>query len=170
MIYDTENMKPLFEFVDRLHGIEQSPLHHPEGCVLTHTLQVVTLAFRETIDTDLILAALLHDIGKFENSKGHEQLAVEWLDPYCSAKTLWLIDNHMRVWYYLYGQMKKLGKCVELAGHPYLPELIQLARWDHTGRQPNRKIRYDKIVIVDRLNRAAMEYFKPAPLPESGAL
>ena len=69
MIYTAEMMNPLFAFVDRLDGIEQSPIHHPEGCVLTHTMQVTNLAFRETIDTDLILAALLHDVGKYENSK-----------------------------------------------------------------------------------------------------
>ena len=62
MIYTAEMMNPLFAFVDRLDGIEQSPIYHPEGCVLTHTMQVTNLAFRETIDTDLILAALLHDV------------------------------------------------------------------------------------------------------------
>lgn len=161
MIYTLETMKPIFDFIDRLEKVQQSPLHHPEGCVLTHTIQVTNLAFRETNDTDLILATMLHDIGKYENSKGHEQLAVEWLQPYCSVKTLWLIENHMRIWYYLFGSMNKLKKCKDLANHPWLPELIQLARWDFTGRKPmTKKPQYDKLVIIDRLNKAAMQHFK----------
>lgn len=159
MIYTMEMMEPIFAFIDRLDGVQQSPIHHPEGCVLTHTMQVTNLAFRETIDTDVILAAMLHDIGKFEDDHGHEQLAIEWLHPYCSVKTLWLIEHHMRIWYYLFGSMKKVGKCKELAEHPWLPDIIQLARWDHSGRKPGIKPRYDKLVIVDRLNEAAMEHF-----------
>ena len=156
-------MNPLFSYVDRLDGVAQSPVHHPEGCALTHTLRVVNLAFRETIDVDLILAAMLHDIGKYESSLGHEQIAVKWLEDHCSTKTLWLIENHMRIWRYLHGDMKKLGKCHELSGHTWLPELIQLARWDHAGRVPTRKPKYDKAVIVDRMNRAAMQHFEKRP-------
>lgn len=160
MIYTIDNMQPLFEFVDRLQGVKHSEKYHPEGDVLTHSLQVLRIAFRESVDTDLILAAFLHDIGKFENSHGHEQLAVEWLNSYCSVKTLWLIENHMRIHYYLNGTMTKLGKCLELAHHPWLPELIQLARWDKIGRVPGVKLVYDKVVIIERLNKAAQEHFK----------
>ena len=163
MIYTMEMMEPIFAFVDRLDGVKQSAIHHPEGCVLTHTMQVTNLAFRETIDTDMILAAMLHDIGKFENSHGHEQLAVEWLEPLCSVKTLWLIEHHMRIWYYLFGSMKKLGKCKKIAEHPWLPDLVQLARWDYAGRRPGHKPRYDKLVICDRLNKAAMDHFRDKP-------
>lgn len=159
MIYTAEMMNPLFAFVDRLDGIEQSPIHHPEGCVLTHTMQVTNLAFRETIDTDLILAALLHDVGKYENSKGHEKIAIEWLTPYCSVKTLWLIKHHMRVWHLLLGSMKRIDKCKELVEHPWLPELIQLARWDYAGRRPHLKYKYDKDAIIDKLNIVAMKHF-----------
>jgi hypothetical protein len=163
MIFTMDMMQPIFMYVDRLDGVAQSPIHHPEGCVLTHTMQVTNLAFRETIDVDLILAALLHDVGKYENSHGHEQLAVEWLTPLCSVKTLWLIEHHMRVWYYLFGSMKQLSKCQELAGHSWLPELVQLARWDYAGRVPTRRPRYDKLIIVDRLNKAAMQHFEKRP-------
>jgi hypothetical protein len=159
MIYTIEMMEPIFYFIDRLNGIKQAEKHHPEGCVLTHTLQVINLAFRETTDTDLILASMLHDIGKYENSIGHEQIAVEWLHPYCSVKTLWLIEHHMRIWYYLFGTMKKLGKCKELAEHPWLSDLIQLCRWDYAGRKPNIKPKYDKSLIIEKLNKATVQHF-----------
>lgn len=142
-----------------LGTVKQLEAHHPEGCVLTHSLQCATIAFRETIDTDLILAALLHDIGKIENSLGHEELAIKWLEPYCSIKTLWLIEHHMRIWYYIRGEMYKLSKCKELAEHPFLSELIQLARFDKFGRNPNKIVLYNKSDIIDRLNKASKQHF-----------
>jgi len=153
-------MEPMFRYVDRLEGVPQLTKHHPEGCVLTHTMQVVGFAFKETIDTDLILAALLHDVGKFVYTHGHEKIAVEWLGDICSVKTLWLIENHRRIWDYLLGDMKRLQKCLELSGHPWLPELVQLARWDKAGRVPGYKPSYDKLVICDRMNKAAMNHFR----------
>lgn len=158
-IFNHDFMNPLFTFLENTKDVEQSVIHHPEGDVFTHSLQVLRWAFRESHDTDLILAAMLHDIGKKEQPLGHEDIACEWLDPYVSVKTLWLIKNHMRIWYYLTGDMRKLGKCKELAGHPWLPELIQLARWDKMGRVPGVTPKYDKCDIVDRLNKKIPLHF-----------
>ena len=75
----------------------------------------------------------------------------------------------MRVWAYLKGEMKKLGKCTELIEHPWLPELIQLARWDHMGRNPNAKIKYSRQDIIDRLNKAVKNHWSgedPYPIKE----
>lgn len=141
-------MEPLFKILDKTEGVEQMDEHHPEGDVLTHSLQVYGWAIRETDDVDLILAALLHDTGKAINSPGHAKLMTDILKPLVSAKTLWLIENHMRVWHYILGEMKKLKKCQELAGHPWLPELVQLARFDKLGRNPNKKVVYDKEKIL----------------------
>ena len=152
MIFTNEIMDPLFSTLEQCRGVKQMERHHPEGDVLNHSLQVLYHAFRETIDTDLILAAMLHDVGKMENSLGHEKIAVGLLRPYISPKTSWLIEHHMRIWYYLLGDMKKLSKAQELAGHPWLPELIQLARFDKMGRNPNRKIGFNKDEIMERLN------------------
>ena len=153
-------MNSLFEFLEKTQGIEQMDKHHPEGDVLNHSLQVLYWAFKESIDTDLILAAMLHDIGKIENSKGHEKIAVEWLQDYVSPKTLWLIEHHMRIWTLIKGDMRKQKKVLELIEHPWLPELILLARWDSIGRDPNKKIIYDKEDIQKRLDRCTEQHFK----------
>lgn len=160
MLFDEEYMKPLFELLEQTKGVEQMAKHHPEGDVFIHSLQTMRCAFRETDDTDLILAAMLHDIGKKELRSGHEAIAVEWLEPHTSVKTLWLIKNHMRVWTYLLGDMRKLSKCSTLVGHAWFPELIQLARWDKMGRRPNYVPSYDKTTIMDMLNGKAERYFK----------
>jgi len=152
MIYTPKLMDPLFTTLEQCRGVKQMEHHHPEGDVFNHLLQVLHHAFRESIDTDLILAAMLHDVGKMENSHGHEKIAIGMLKPYISTKTSWLIENHMRIWYYLLGEMKKLSKVKELAGHPWLPELVQLARWDKIGRQPNKVMAYSRDDITSRLN------------------
>jgi len=152
-------MKPLFKMLENCRGVEQMFIHHPEGDVFTHSLQTLYCGFRESNDTDLLLAAMLHDVGKKENSLGHEQIAIEWLEPFASVKTRWLIQHHMRVWTYLKGEMKRAKKCAGLVKHPWLPELIQLARWDKMGRNPNKKIIYDKKIITATFNKKAEFHF-----------
>ncbi len=153
-IFTAENTKEIFFFLERCKGVIQMEKYHPEGDVFVHTLQVLNWAFRETKDIDLILAAMLHDVGKFENSRGHEKIAVEWLQDYASVKTLWLVEHHMRVWYYLEGTMRKQSKCKYLMGHPWVVELFQLARWDNIGRNPKKNIKYNKEKIIEKLNKA----------------
>ena len=147
---------PLFDLVEDCRGVLQESEYHPEGDVYVHSLQCVQIALKESIDPDAIIAALVHDIGKKKGSLGHEDYAVGMLQDLVSPKTLWLVEQHMRVRYYLDGTMKRLGKVKELMNHPWLPELIQLARWDHMAR---KKISYwsnelDRDAFVEKINNA----------------
>ena len=152
-------MNPLFDLLESTRGVEQDVKHHPEIYVFEHSLQVLKYAFRESIDTDLILAAMMHDVGKKENSKGHEKIAVGWLTGLLSVKTLWLIEHHMRFWSMLLGDMRRLKKVLDLSGHPWLPELVLLARWDKIGRKPNTITKYNREDIMDRLNKCVEKRF-----------
>lgn len=158
-LFTVENTKEIFYLLESCQSTEQNIKYHPEGTVFAHSLQVMNHAFRETDDTDLILAAMLHDIGKYIESHGHAEIGVQLLRDYVSVKTLFLIEHHMRVWSYLEGEMSKLSKCQFIASHPWLPQLIQLARWDRMGRNPNRKIKYDKEDIIERLNKKIPSHF-----------
>ena len=55
---------PMLNLLEKCRGIEQHPVWHPEGDVFNHSLQTVKCAFRESDDIDLIVAAMLHDVGK----------------------------------------------------------------------------------------------------------
>jgi predicted HD phosphohydrolase len=88
----------------------------------------LNIALKETDDIDLILAAMLHDIGKAVNTLEHDKIAIEMLKDYASVKTLFLIENHLRIRLLLNGDMKRLSKVQFLINHPWLPELILLAR------------------------------------------
>lgn len=159
-IFTTENMMPFFSFLDECESVRQSPVHHPEGNVLIHSLQVFNVACKESDDIDLILAALLHDIGKIVDSKKHEIIALDWLNPYCSVKTLFLIEQHMRIWGLIKGEMKKRRKLEFLINHCWLPELLMLARWDKIGRNPTKKPDYKKELIIEKLNKKVEIKFK----------
>jgi hypothetical protein len=168
VVFDAKIMEPLFWILEETRGVIQMESYHPEGDVFTHSLQVLQVAFRETIDTDLILAAMLHDVGKIGNSMGHEKIGTELLDCHCSAKTLWLIEHHMRIWHLILGQMRKKSKIEYLNGHPWLPELILLASWDKMGRNPNREVAYNQEKIIARLNWCVEKRFAENQQKEKG--
>lgn len=58
----------VFEYLNRLKKVEQSPVHHPEGNVWIHTMMVVDEAAKVRNQSKnpscFMWAALLHDIGK----------------------------------------------------------------------------------------------------------
>lgn len=142
---------PWFKALEACDGIEQGDIHHPEGDVLIHSLQVFGWACRESNDFELILAALLHDVGKAIDVKGHDNYGYEMMREHVPEKTAWLIKNHMRFWYFVLGDMKRLKKAQDLAGHPWLRELAVLARWDKMGRDPGKMVVYDREAIIRRL-------------------
>jgi len=160
LIYTIENTREIFMLVERLSGIEQSEKWHPEGDAFQHTLQVVNWAFKESDDIDLILAALLHDVGKFKGTLGHDLYSAEMIDNYVSRKTYWLVKNHMRVLWYIDGKMKRKFKIRGLVDQPWFPSAVELYRWDRLGRDSHIILDYEKLVIISKLNKAAERHFK----------
>lgn len=157
--FNKDNMRIIFKLLFNCAGVKQVAKYHPEGSVLNHTYQVFKWAIRESMDVDLILAALLHDVGKAIDRQHHVQEGVKLIEGFSSAKTIWLVKNHMRIWDYLSGEMQGLKKCLQLANHPWLPELIQLARWDKKGRNPNSKAFFPCEEITRILNEKAKAHF-----------
>ena len=148
-----ESVGTLFNILEKCRGVEQNAEHHPEGDVFVHSVQVLYHALRETNDIDLIFAAMLHDVGKQVQNNGHDEIAIQMLDGKISEKTAWLIENHMRFWTFVLGDMKRLSKVQYLRNHEWFPDLVMLCRWDKLGRNPNKKCTYDRISIVDKLIR-----------------
>jgi len=152
-VFTEEIMCPLFTILERTRGVEQRADYHPEGDVLNHSLQTMYCAFKETIDTDLILAAMMHDVGKALEKDGHAEIAFELLQPFLSAKSLWLIRHHMRVRLFLDGHMKRKSKIDYLLENAWFTDLVLLSRFDLMGRDPNETVDLDREKITERLNR-----------------
>jgi len=155
---DKTNIALLYELLQPLKETTQDLRYHPEGNVFEHSIQCFKAACRDTSDIDLIIAALMHDVGKQENSLGHDKIGVNILADHCTAKTLLLVEQHMRFKAYLSGEMRKKQKIFYFHNHPWLPEMVALNRFDNAARKPiQTRITLDDIYSI--LARKADAHF-----------
>lgn len=61
---------------------------------LEHSLQAPTRAHRDGADEEMVVAALLHDIGDELAPYNHCELAAAILRPYVSERTYWIVKYH----------------------------------------------------------------------------
>ncbi|HQV56402.1 MAG TPA: HD domain-containing protein [Ilumatobacteraceae bacterium] len=61
---------------------------------LEHSLQTATRAMRDGARTDMIVAALLHDIGDGLAPANHSELAATIVAPYLDAEATWVVRHH----------------------------------------------------------------------------
>jgi len=121
--------------------IPQNPKWHPEGNTLKHIIITVKRAC-DTNNKNLIMAALFHDLGKYETFKindktgqptayGHERVSCfyvykfrDFIKSFGADPTivLWIVKNHMKI-KYLY-DMKK-SKRDKLVNHLNFLDLIR---------------------------------------------
>lgn len=116
-----------------LEEVQQDPVRHPEGDALYHSLQVFTLVMRERpYDEELLLAALLHDIGKAIDPQDHVAAAVAELATVTTDRTLWFIEFHHVAFQVLDGTLGHRA-LRRLQAHPDYEDLLLLARSDRAG-------------------------------------
>ena len=61
---------------------------------LEHCLQTATRAERDGADDEMVMCALLHDIGDVLAPANHPQAAAALLRPYVSEKNHWIVRHH----------------------------------------------------------------------------
>jgi len=123
--------KYFYSLLISLNRIRQDPHYHPEGDVLYHSLQVFQLAHHASDDPELWAAALLHDIGKAQNTRHHANLGADELEGLLSPRIVWLIRHHL----HLLIAPKRTRRW--LRNTPQLRELEWLRSWDLKGRSPS---------------------------------
>ena len=69
---------------------------------LEHSLQTATRALNDKAEDEMIVAALLHDIGDELSPLNHSEYAAAVLKPYVSKKTHWIIEKHGEFQMYYY--------------------------------------------------------------------
>lgn len=137
-------------------GVPQSPIHHPEGDVWTHTMMVLDemAKFRvgkHKLDLKLMLAALCHDFGKATHTQikdeqiraiGHEKAGVELTKYFLYRLTnehdfiksiLPLVEHHLVPSSYFRNNARD-KKIRHLSTKVKISELLILARADFFGR------------------------------------
>ena len=68
-----------------------------------HSLQTATRAMRDGADTEMIVAALIHDIGDDLSPENHSQVAASIIRPYVRAEVTWVVNMHGVFQYKYYG-------------------------------------------------------------------
>jgi predicted HD phosphohydrolase len=109
---------------------------------LEHSLQTATRAFNDKASEEMIVAALLHDIGDELAPLNHSQYAASILKPFVSEKTHWIIEKHgeFQMYYYAHhlgGNRNQRDKYKE---HKYYAEALNFCeKWDQMSFDPNFK-------------------------------
>jgi hypothetical protein len=124
-------------FAELLHPLEQvwlDPETHPEGDALYHSLQVFALA-RAAVpyDEELLLAALLHEVGRAIDPRHSIPATLEALRDLVSPRTAWLIE-HLEDGHQLRTRTSGFRKRRRLSQHPWFEDLLHLCQWDQEGR------------------------------------
>ena len=71
---------------------------------LEHSLQAATRAKRDGADTEMIVAALIHDMGDDVAPFNHAGFAAAFLRPYVRPEVTWIVDQHglFQSYYYVH--------------------------------------------------------------------
>jgi predicted HD phosphohydrolase len=121
--------------LEPLEHVAQKPQSHPEGDALYHSLQVFELARDELpYDEELLLAALLHDVGKAIDPQDHIGAALEALGGHITARTAWLIEHHTEANMLRDGALGVRSRR-RLKESESFDELMLLSKCDRAGRR-----------------------------------
>ena len=88
-----------------------------------HSLQTATRALKENTSDEMIVAALLHDIGDELSPNNHAEFAAAILKPYVSEKTAWIVEKHgiFQMYYYAHHLGFNKNERDKYKGHKILP-------------------------------------------------
>ena len=107
---------------------------------LEHSLQVASRAMRDEADEEMIVAALLHDIGDEIAPLNHSELAASVLKPFVTEKTRWIVEKHgiFQTYYYNHHYGKDRNLRDKYKGHQYYEDTINFChKWDQASFDPN---------------------------------
>ncbi len=109
---------------------------------LEHSLQSATRALRAGESEEMIVAALLHDIGDELAPMNHSEYAAAILKPYVSEKTHWIIEKHgeFQAFYYAHHLGGNRYKRDKYKDHKYYNDCLEFCeKYDQASFDPNYK-------------------------------
>jgi predicted HD phosphohydrolase len=111
-----------------------------------HSLQTATRAERDGADEEMVVAALLHDLGDALAPTNHSEYAAAILEPYVSEKTHWVVRHHDLFQLYYFGQ--HIGRDRDARERyrdsPYFDATVEFCeKWDQTAFDPD----YDTLPV-----------------------
>jgi len=109
---------------------------------LEHSIQSATRAYRNGESEEMIVAALLHDIGDELAPMNHSEYAATILKPYVSERTHWIIEKHgeFQMFYYAHHLGGDRNKREKYKDHKYYQDTINFCeKYDQNSFDPNYK-------------------------------
>ena len=120
----------------------QSTLEGYKITRLEHSLQSATRALNDKANEEMIVAAILHDIGDELAPLNHSEYAAAVLKPYVTKKTHWIIEKHgeFQMYYYAHHLGRNRNLRDEYKGHEYYEDTVNFCeKWDQASFDPNYK-------------------------------
>ena len=106
---------------------------------LEHSLQSATRAYRDDAQEELVVAALLHDIGDLLAPHNHSEMAAAVLRPYVSERTYWVVRQHglFQSYYYAHHMGGDRNARDRYIDHPWYQDAVDFChRWDQSSFDP----------------------------------
>ena len=140
-----------------LHGLEREYISHlPERLIdalrrldeglegykisrYQHSLQTATRAMRDGADIEMVVAALLHDIGDDLAPENHSQVAASIIRPYVRPEVTWIVEQHglFQTYYYVHHLGGDRNARERLKDHPWYAACVAFCDWDQASFDPD---------------------------------
>lgn len=126
-----------------------------------HSLQTASRAYREGARIDMVVAALLHDVGDPIAPANHSELAAAVVAPYLDAESTWVVRHHGVFQGYHYWDRIGLDRNTRerYRGNPYFDAAAHFcAAWDQEAFDPA----YDTLPLDTFVPMLREVSFRPA--------
>ena len=130
---------------------------------LEHSLQTATRADADGADIELIVAALIHDIGDDLAPENHSQMAASILRPYVREEVTWVLEHHgiFQMYYYADKIGANKDERERYRGHKWF-EITEkfCGEWDQTSFDPNyatKPLSYFAPMVEEIFSRPAFD-------------
>ena len=145
LLLDKHEKKYIEGTADRIISFMSGLSNTLEGYQITrleHSLQTATRALNDKANEEMIVAALLHDIGDELAPLNHSEYAAAVIKPYVSEKTHWIVEKHgvFQLYYYAHHLGYDKNEREKYKGHKYYEDTIKFCEnWDQKSFDPNFK-------------------------------
>ena len=106
---------------------------------LGHSLQTATRALNDGADDELIVAALIHDVGDDLAPYNHSEIAAGIIRPYVRAQVTWIVEQHglFQTYYYAHHAGRDRNARDKFRAHPWYQACMDFcAHWDQCSFDP----------------------------------
>ncbi|WP_374380204.1 HD domain-containing protein [Dongia sp.] len=128
---------------------------------LEHSLQTATRAEADGADPEMVVAALVHDIGDELAPYNHAEIAAGLLRPYVRPEVTWVIEKHgiFQMYYYAHHLGGNRNARDEYRGHEWYDVCHRFCEsWDQTSFDPaytTKPLSYWEPLVRDIFGRKA---------------